>query len=554
VFYPSNKGRTLKNRLAKASIAATLTFGLILSVSGCSPKPAAEARVLHYGNLAEPGTLDPAKANLSPEGFIMREMFVGLTTEDASSKPIPGMATNWTTSPDGKVWTFKLRDAVWSDGVPITADDFVFSFRRTLDPKIAAPYASLLYPIKNAEAYSSGTAPGSALGIAAPDPKTLVITLENPAPYLPDLLRHWLAYPVPRHVVEKYGDAWIKPENVVSNGPFLLKEWRSNDFVRVEKNPRYWDAVSVCLNTVIFYPTNDPVTAERMMRTGALDVQRGYAGQRTAYLRKEMPAYMRPETLAGLDYIAFNTRKPPLADTRVRQALSLGIDRTFIAEKILAAGEMPAETIVPIAISGYPGGPIKGLLDAPLPERLVKARALLEEAGFGPAKPLVLTFSYANVGDRARLAPVLQSEWRAIAPWVSVEIIGNEQAVHFANLRSGAFEIASANWSADYNDAKNFLYLLESRTGGMNYTGYANPAFDRLMRQSDQTADAPARAALMRQAEEIALRDAAMAPVHYMVAKNLVSPRVTGWVENGFGIHRPVYLCTKEALAEKKGG
>jgi oligopeptide transport system substrate-binding protein len=538
-------------RTKRYALGVALGALALVSLAACgNGGTQADPRVLNIGNGAEPLSLDPHKASGTWENNIIGNMFMGLTTEDANAKPIPGMAESWTTSADGLTWTFKIRDANWSDGVPVTADDFVFSFRRILDPKTVAQYATLLYPIKGAAAANTGKAPVDSIGVRAIDAKTLEIKLENPAPFLPGLLTHYTSFPVPKHVVEKVGEAWIRPENIVVNGPFILKDWRSNDFVSTAKNDKFYDAANVCLTAINYYPTTDNIAAERQVRSGKLDINTDFSGQRLEFLKKEIPDYVRTHVYNGLTYFVFNNTKPPFDNADVRQALSMSIDRGFITKEILRGGQEPAYSLVPPGISNYEGGPAKEWKDQTMEARRAEAKKLLEAAGYGPSNPLKFTFTHRNTGDNPRIAPVVQEGWKQIAPWVEVELAGTEAQIHYDNLRAGAFQVGDAGWIADYDDAKNFVFLYESRSGAMNYGKYSNPQFDALVQKSDQEPDGAKRAAFLRQAEELVLKEAAFAPVYFLINKSLVSPRVTGWVDNATDIHRARYLCTKEAAAQ----
>ncbi len=325
-------------------------IGLVLvgCGGGGSRLPACPAGLLclHEGNGAEPLTLDPAKAQGTWESNIIGDMMIGLTTEDAAGRPIPGMATSWETSPDGLVWTFHLRKAQWSDGEPVTADDFVFGMRRTLDPKTASIYASLLYFIKNAEPVNDGKLPTTALGVRALDPQTLQLTLEHPAPFLLEIAKHQTMFPEPLHVVERYGDAWVQAGHYVSNGPYVLGDWKLGDHILLKKNPKFYDAAHVCIDQVFYYPTVDAISAERRVRRGELDLNRDIQSNRIAFLRKpdEIPAYVHTHTYLGVAYLAFNQGPKGVAalrDRRVRLALDMAIDREFIARKLLRGGQVP---------------------------------------------------------------------------------------------------------------------------------------------------------------------------------------------------------------------
>lgn len=526
--------------------------GLVLSVlAGCgNPEPeqtlaerAAEEGILHRGNTAEPLTLDPHKAVLTWENHIIGDMFVGLYTENAAAEPVYGMAVSHSVSDDGLTWTFDLRDAVWSDGQPVTTDDFVFAFRRILDPATLAQYASLLYPIKNAQAVNEGAMEPDKLGVRAIDEDTLEIELEYPTPYLPSLLTHFTAYPVPRHIVEEYGAAWVQPENIEVNGPFKLEEWRTNDFIRLSKNDRFFDAENVCLNEIFYYPTNDNNAAVRRLRAGELHINAEFPGQKIDELRQQLPGYVHVSPYLATVYYSYDLTEPPFDDKRVRTALAMALDRDFMVEEILAAGQLPAGSIVPPGIANYDGGAKVRWWDMSLEERRVQARKLLQQAGYGPDNPLEFEYTHRNTSDNPRIAPVIQADWEAIADWVSVNITGVETQIHYDNLRAGNFEVADAAWAADFNDPINFLYLFQTSAGDMNYGDYSNPRFDSLIRQSNNELDLERRAALLERAEQILLDDMPVIPMWFFVTKNLVSPRVTGWKDNSVDIHRSRYLC-----------
>jgi oligopeptide transport system substrate-binding protein len=526
-----------------------LLAGLAAALMACGaqrptrPSCPANQKCLLIGNGSEPISLDPHKITGTWEDRIVSDVIVGLVQDDAEGNAIPGMAERWTSSPDGLTWTFYLRDATWSDGVPVTADDFVFSLRRILAPETASEYASLLYLIKNAQPVNEGKAPGTALGVRALGPKTLEITLEHPAPYLPELAKHQTMYPVPKHMVEKYGDGWIRPDRFVGNGPFRLTEWRLGDYVKVVKNPRFFDAGKVCLDQIYYYPTNDAVSAERRVERGELDVSTDIQSNRIAFVRQRMPAYVRTHTFLGVAYLAFNNNVPAFKDRRVRIALDMAIDRDFVAKKLLRGGQVPAYTFVPPGVAGYHPAEPPVWADWPLTRRQAAARVLLAEAGYGPDHPLRTEIKHRNTPDPTLFMPAIQADWKAIG--VHVDLVQNETQIAYAAYRSRDFQVADAAWIADFNDAMSFLYLQKSATGSQNYGDYKNAVFDGLLAQADNEPDAGRRADLMARAETVMLRDASVAPVFFYVNKNLVSPKVTGWVDNIIDHHRARYLCLK---------
>jgi len=520
---------------------------LALTACGGGDSGDGDAVVLHRGNVAEPLSLDPHKASGIWENNIIGDMFIGLFTENAAAEPIPGMAESWEVTEDGLSWTFTLREALWSDGEPVDAYDFEFALRRIMDPATLASYASVLYPIRNARQVNSGELPREELGVTAIDARTLRIDLEFPAPYLPGLLTHYTTFPVPQHVVEAHGDAWVQPANIVTNGAYKLVNWRANDFVFVERNELFWDNENVCIDEVFYYPTVDNPAAERRVRNGELDLNTDFAGQNLDFLRREIPDYVRVHPYLGIVYFSFNTTQAPFDDPRVRNALSMAVDRDFIANDILRAGQIPAYSFVPPGVNDYPNTARIGWADIPVEQRRETARQLLEEAGFGPDNPLRFEYAHRTTGDNPRVAPVVQQDWSLIADWVQPEIVGIETQIHYANLRAGDYTLGDGGWIGDYNDAYNFLFLGETGSVPMNYSRWSNPEFDALVEQANRTQDAGERGRMLADAEQILLDESAYMPVVYYVNKALVSPEITGWEDNLSHIHRTRYLCRVDA-------
>jgi len=283
--------RLSRRLLLSGASAAVLVGGTAFALrgSGAGHRSDADAKTFNRGNAAEPDTLDPHLASASYENNIIGDMFLGLMTEDAAANAVPGAALSYSASPDGLVYTFKLRDHKWSDGVTVTAQDYVFSLRRILDPKTAGQYASILYPIENAEAVNGGKLPLDRLGARAIDDKTLEITFNVQVPYVDQLFTHYATFAVPQHVVELHGDRWLQPENIVTNGAYVLKEWVPNDHILLVKNPHFYDAQNVEIETVYFYPTQDFSAALKRFRGGELDMQNGVPSQEIAWTRSNLP-------------------------------------------------------------------------------------------------------------------------------------------------------------------------------------------------------------------------------------------------------------------------
>ncbi len=519
---------------------AALGFGLVVALAGT----AQAETVLRVGNMGEPATLDPHHVAGVWENRIIGDMFLGLTTEGPDGEVVPGAAESWTISDDGLTYTFKLRDHSWSDGTPVTADDFVFALRRILSPEMAAKYASLLYPISNAENINNASLTDpSKLGARAIDSKTLEITLEAPTPYFIEQLTHYTAFPVPKHLVEAHGDDWIKKENIASNGAYVLDEWVPNTHVRLIKNADFYDAANVAIDKVEFFPSEDRGAVQKRFRSGEIDIAKDFASEQFDFLKKNLPDQTRVAPYLGIYYYPVNTTKPPFDDKRVRQALSMAIDRAAITDKVLKTGEVPAYSFVPPGTGNYGDPAFVDWMEVPYKERVEKAKALLAEAGYGPDNPVKLTLSYNTSENHKRIAIAVSAMWKQLG--VQAELFNQEVTPHYNKLEQNDFDIARAGWIADYNDAQNFLYLLETRTGRQNYGRYSNPQFDDYMAKAATTTDMDKRAQYLRSAEAVAMEDQPVIPIYYYVSKNLVSENVVGWEANVKDIQRTRFLSIK---------
>jgi oligopeptide transport system substrate-binding protein len=519
-----------------------------LMVSGCDSggsRPPCPAGKLCYerGNVIDPLTLDPLKATTINEDHLLGDMFTGLVQYDPMGEPAPGMATSWETSADGLTWTFHLRDAKWSDGAPLTSDDFVYSLRRLMDPKFASEYAYILYMVTNAEAVNGGKLPLTALGVDAPDAHTLRIHLTHPVPYLLRVATHETMYPVPRHMVEKYGDQWTDPKHWVSNGPYIIKSWVLGDHIHAVRNPYFYDAKSVCIDEVNYRPGSDAIAVERAVRRGEIDSANDIQSNRIAYLRQpdQIPAYVHVKTWLGTTFLGFNPAFPAFKDVRVRQALAMAIDRDFIANKLMRGGQLPAYTLVPPGVANYPGSQPPHWAGWSLERRQAEARRLMAAAGYTPQHPLKFEFKMRNTNDPQLIYPAVQADWRAIGAEAS--LYPEESQIAYSDYSARNFQAADIAWIADYNDPMTFLYLMKSTTGPQNYSDYKNPAYDALLDKADHEVDVVTRGQDLARAEHMAMEDATIAPIFFYVSKNLVSPKITGWVDNLSDWHRTRYLC-----------
>jgi oligopeptide transport system substrate-binding protein len=516
-----------------------------LGLALCVVTAARAETELRRGNRFEPASLDPQKYQTHYEANIILDLFEGLLTYDASAKPVPGVAQNWATSADGKVWTFTLRPNLsWSDGAALTADDVVFTFRRLLAPATAAQYAQLFYVIENAREVNTGATPPEKLGVQATNASTIVFKLKTPAPYLPELLANAFSAVLPRHVVEKKGAEWVKPGTMVSNGAYALKSWMPQDKIEIAKNAKFHDAANVKIDRVTYYPSENITSALARFRAGELDLQIEFPASQIDAIRTNLPNETKLAPSLLTYYLTLNTTNEKLKDPRVRRALSLAVDRDILVSRITKAGEAPAYNFVPPAVANYSAvAHPDAVLSAE--QRLAEAKKLLSDAGYGTGKPLKLTYSFSSNEDLKRIAVAVAGMWKRVG--IEAELLNREGRVHFASLKSGDFEVGYAGWSADFNDASTFLYVMQSTTVNSNYSRYRNAAFDDLMTKAAQTVDIKARASMLNDAEVMALRDQPIIPLFNGVTRNLVAQHVKGWVPNAIDFNLTRYLSVSAA-------
>jgi oligopeptide transport system substrate-binding protein len=502
------------------------------------------------GNGYEIKSLDPHYIDGSWEVNVVGDLLVGLTTDAPDGTPMPGAATSWDTSPDGKTWTFHMRDHSWSDGQPVTAHDFVFAWRRILEPARGAPYAYYLWLVKNAKAISDGRLPARALGVTAKDDHTLVVELEHPAPYMLEYLLHQAVYPVPRHVVLAKGDAWSRPGNYVANGPYVPKEWVPNDHLTLVKNPRFYDAQHVRIASVIFKPTQDTLAALKLIRSGEIDSQNLLPTAEIDWMRSHIPRALQIRPMLGVSYIVPNFLRKPFQDVRLREAIALAYDRETMTDRIIRLGQPPAYHFVPPNTANYPGGTNCDFQLLSYDRRLEKARRLMVAMGYGPDNHFHTTYDTATTPDAKRTFAALQAMLRRI--YIDLEPVTSDGQVFYKKLQTGEFDMASPAWIADFNDAGTFLDLLQSSSGN-NYGHYKNPRFDALLAEANTTTDLRKRGQLLEEAEQIALNDYAVIPTRFLVTQDIVEPYVKGWIPNVRNVNRTRWLWIDPHARPERG-
>ena len=525
-------------------IRSILVFiGITVSLCGFLTGAMAES-VVHRGNRGEPDTLDPHKTANGWEASIAMELFTGLTAFGPSGQILPAMAHDWSVSDDGLTYTWHLREGLeWSDGTPFTAADFVYSFRRLFDPATASPFASLLYPIAGAQAVNRGLIDPDELGVRAADDLTLVMELEHPTPYLPQILIH-RALPVPRHVVETAGPRWARPGTLVGNGAFTLKEWIPQTHVRLEPNPRFFDAATVSLDALYFHLTENLGTAIDRLRAGEIDVVPSVPRDRLQWIEENMPDALMVHPSLGVEYLIFNVSQPPFDDVRVRQALSMALNRQVMTQSFLKGGETEAYSLVHPDVMGSLGSYRPPVLQGSSAARLKRATELLNELGYDWDNPIKVQLRYNNQDIVAATMDVVARMWSRL--FIETELIGSDTPTLYADTRDGNFQIARAAWYPEVVDPSTYLYLLKSNSGPMNQSGYNNPEYDALLDKADRTVDGDQRLAVYREAEQLIGDDQPLAPLFYYAFRNLVSPKVQGWEIHSRNTHPGRFLSVRE--------
>ena len=513
--------------------------GAPVQIGGESGQELAERQVLHRGNGAEPQSLDPHKSEGVPESNLQRDLYEGLTLDTADGI-LPGAAERWEISADGLVYTFFMRDdGRWSNGDPVTAHDFEYGLRRSVDPRTLSNYSIMLRPILNAEAIIAGELPPEELGVRAIDDLTLEIRLNGPTPYFLGVLNHSAAYPVHRATVERYGDRWARPGRLVSNGAYRLRDWVMQSHIVLERNPHYWDDANTTIDEVWFYPIENQSIELQRYRANALDYTFELPFRQLGWIRTNLPDELHISEYLGLYYFGLNVTREPFRDNpKLRRALNLAVDREIITGQVTTAGEIPAYGYVPHAAN----------YEQVVPEwahwtreqRLAEARRLYEAAGYSVERPLRVQLLYNTHENHRTIAVAVSAMWRD-ALGVETELVNEEWKVYLETRRTKqTTQVFRAGWIGDYNDAYNFLEILHSESG-LNDSGWSNARYDELLALAAREIDLARRARYMHEAEQIILEELPVIPIYFYVTKRLVKP----WVAN-YRPHVMDYVYTKD--------
>jgi oligopeptide transport system substrate-binding protein len=517
-----------------------------LLLPGCGKPPAASTsdhaaprKVLNFGNGAEPHDIDPQTIVGLPEEYITLALFEGLVSYDPHDlHPVPGVAQSWDISPDGLVYTFHLREgAKWSNGEPVTAQDFLQSYQRMLTPALAAQYAYMIFNyVAGAKDYYDGKLKDfSKVGIKAPDGHTLQITLANPTPYLLKAMCHSAWFPVPVATVAKFGGLdrkgtdWTRPENFAGNGPFRLKAWFPHQKIVVERSPTYWDHANVKLDEIDFYPVESSDTEEHMFRTGQLDITNEIPRQKIPFYQRDHPDQLLIEPLLGLYFYCCNVKRPPLDNVKVRRALALAIDRESLVKNVTRAGEQPAFAISDPGTAGYsPQARLTGTLD--------DARRLLAEAGYPDGRGFPrLELIYNTLETHRAVAEAIQQMWKKNLN-IDVELRNEEWKVYLDSLSTHNFQLERFGWGADYVDPNSLLELWETGNGN-NDTNWSNPEYDRLLAASRTAKTDTERYAIYQKMDAILVNELPIIPIYYYTWPHLVNPKVKGYYPTLLDLH-----------------
>ncbi|MTI12885.1 peptide ABC transporter substrate-binding protein [Sansalvadorimonas verongulae] len=497
---------------------------------------------LNRANAAEPESLDPQLIHTLPGMLIAGDLFDGLVHRDNKGDIVPAQAKSWAQSADGLTWTFHLRQSQWSDGRPVVAADFVRAWRRAVTPGTGAAYAWYIemMAIKNAHAIIQGDMKPDTLGVSAPDQHTLTVQLEKPVPWLVQMLVTPVLYPQPESVVEKYGHNWTSPQHIVTNGPYQLKDWIVNEKIDLVANPKYPEYDSLSVKSVSYYPLPSATSAFNRYRAGDLDMTRNIPDGYYKKLTSSRPDELHVTHMLGTEYYAFNTRRAPFNNPRVRRALSLALDRDLITEKVLGEGQVSAYNFVPPYMNGMPAYTPEAQVKA-RNARLAEARALYREAGFSKAHPLKLTLLYNTSESRQKIAIAAAHMWKANLG-VEVTLENMEWKSVISRIRQQDFDVARASWVADFNDPAS-MYTIFGSTNSSNKPKYQSPIYDALLKKMN-TPNAD-RQQLFIEMEKVLAKDSPIVPLYYYVSPSLVSPKVKGWYDNPRDLTMTRYLSVE---------
>ncbi|MDO4436303.1 MAG: peptide ABC transporter substrate-binding protein [Cardiobacteriaceae bacterium] len=521
---------------------------LIATLLASTVQSALAEQILRRGNGAEPQTLDPQMASGVPEADILQDLFEGLVAYSGDGKLVAGVAESWQVSDDGKVYTFKLRESQWSDGTPLTAHDFVYALQRVVNPELASLNATHVYPILNAKAIATGEQKDlSALGVKAIDDLTLEITLEHPAPYFLYILAHNSTLPVPKHVVEKFGKEWTRKEHIVSNGAFNLTDHQPNLQITTTKSKTYWNQDSVKLDKVIFFTSEDLNSELKRYRADEIDLTQQIPHDQINWIKENIPNELKTASSADLYYYGFNASIPPFKDNpKLRKALSLAIDRDVIVNKIINSGERATHSVLPDNMTGGYMAYTPEEANMTQAERVEKAKALYQEAGYSAENPLKFTLLYNTSDNHKKVAIAIGAMWKQnLGAEVSLENKEWKVYLQERQQKSPSMHVFRAGWALGYLDPNSILERFQS-TMDTNDISFNNAQYDENMQASVTETDVAKRFEFLRQAEKILIDEQGLIPIYHYMNRSLVKPYVKGYDLNITNRNRSQYLSIEK--------
>ena len=504
--------------ISLSSLAVTVPNGVKLD----------QVQELVRGNGTEVESLDPQKVSGVPEANIIRDLLEGLINQDDEGNLVPGVATSWTTE-DNKVWIFNLRkDAKWSNGDPVTADDFVYTWRRLGDPNTGSPYASYLSmtAMKNATNIIEGKKPIESLGVEALDKNTLQVTLDNPLSYFASMLVHTSMKPVHKATVEKYGDKWTSVDTYVGNGAYKLEKWVVNERIVLNRNPNYWDNANTVINMVTYLPIENQVAEMNRYLAGEVDITNEVPSEHIKRLKKDYSDDLKITPYLCTYYYEFNMLKKPFDNLDVRKALSYAIDREVLTKLVIGKGDTSAYNFTHLATNGLE-------IDTPefakmtQKERVAEAKKLMAKAGFDKNNPLEFSVLYNTSENHKKIAVALASMWKQ-SLGVKVILENQEWKSYLDTKRQGNFEVSRAGWCGDYNEASTFLGIMR-KDHSQNYSKYASDAFDKSLDNALNAKTNAERAGFYKTAEKLLAQDMPIIPMYHYVNARLVNPQIGGY-------------------------
>lgn len=529
--------------MKRSILILILSLSLIMGVS----LAALTAPITVYLNLGtEPPTLDPALATDTTSVDVIEQLFLGLTDyDDETMEVIPELATSWEVSEDGLVWAFHLRkDVKWTDGNPVTAHDIEYAVKRTIDPATASDYAYVLYIIKGAKEVNTGEVKDlDYIGVKAIDDYTIQFALNQPAGYFPAIAGMWIARPVPKWTIEKYGIKWTEPENIVTNGPYLLTKWAHEDEMILEKNPDYPEADKIQIEKIHYVMVVEASTAMAMYEDGALDSV-GVPSDDIDRVKAD-PVLSKELTIAPVlctYYYGFNNTKPPFDNALVRKAFSAAIDRQSLIDYITKGEQVPATTFTSPGIFGHVK-PEEGVGIGYDPEA---AKKYLADAGYPEGKGLPeVTLMFNTSEGHRKIAQAIQQMWKEVLG-VEVNLTNQEWKVYLKTITEDAPQIFRLGWCADYPDANNWVLEVFHSTLGTNSIKWSNAEFDRVTEEAARESDPAKRLELYKRAEQILTEEeAAIAPIYFYTTVNVTKPYLTRTFAPMGGEHIKDWRITK---------